>query len=364
MTRLKRIAHARVATAAVVSSAALGIAVVLPVSSGAEPSLDQLQSSLAQSQARARSLSGSVGHLEGLIGSLNAQIAFVHRREAAVRVQLANDRASLRRTTAELVRERHKLALLVARLHRAESILASQLVSNYEHTNPDLLSVLLSSNGFSQLVNQLNDLRRAEQEQKTEIRITRSARNQVRAATLRLSRLQATYRTMTLAATARARALAGMNSLLSSREAALQQARAAQQAALAAAQSRGQALQSQIAHVQAEQAAAQRAAQATPATPTFTGSSTTPSGSTPAPSGGWAIPAAIVMCESGGQNLPPNSAGASGYYQIIPGTWRQYGGTGPAAYLASKAEQDAVATRIWDSVGPSAWDCARILGIH
>jgi hypothetical protein len=68
------------------------------------------------------------------------------------------------------------------------------------------------------------------------------------------------------------------------------------------------------------------------------------------------------MCESGGQNLPPNSAGASGYYQIIPSTWRLYGGSGPAAYLTGKAEQDAVASRIWSSVGPSAWVCARILG--
>ena len=51
-------------------------------------------------------------------------------------------------------------------------------------------------------------------------------------------------------------------------------------------------------------------------------------------SGGWAIPYAIVLCESGGQNLPPNSAGASGYYQIIPSTWKLFGGTGPAAYLA------------------------------
>ena len=38
--------------------------------------------------------------------------------------------------------------------------------------------------------------------------------------------------------------------------------------------------------------------------------------------------------------MPPNRAGASGYYQIIPSTWRGFGGTGPAAYLASKAEQD------------------------
>jgi hypothetical protein len=175
-----------------------------------------------------------------------------------------------------------------------------------------------------------------------------------------LAGLQASYREQTLAATTRARALTGMNSLLSSREAALQTARAAQQTALAVAQSRGQALQSQIAQVQAEQAAAQRAAAPSPTAPTSSSPGAPPSA---VPSGGWAIPAPIVMCESGGQNLPPNSAGASGYYQIIPGWWWLYGGTGPAAYLTSKAEQDAVASRIWDGGrGASAWVCARILG--
>lgn len=77
-------------------------------------------------------------------------------------------------------------------------------------------------------------------------------------------------------------------------------------------------------------------------------------------SSGWAIPTYIVMCESHGQNLPPNGAGASGYYQIIPSTWAGYGGTRYAsqAYLASKAEQDIVARAIWNGGGASQWDCA------
>jgi hypothetical protein len=69
-----------------------------------------------------------------------------------------------------------------------------------------------------------------------------------------------------------------------------------------------------------------------------------------------------VNCESGGQNLPPNSAGASGYYQIISSTWRGAGGSGPAAYLASKAEQDRVAARLWNGgAGASNWDCNAIV---
>jgi hypothetical protein len=77
------------------------------------------------------------------------------------------------------------------------------------------------------------------------------------------------------------------------------------------------------------------------------------------PYGRWAIPGPIVMCESHGQNLPPNGAGASGYYQIIPSTWRSYGGAGYAAYLTAKPEQDTVASRIWaGGAGASQWTCA------
>lgn len=84
----------------------------------------------------------------------------------------------------------------------------------------------------------------------------------------------------------------------------------------------------------------------------------------PAPLGargsGFVIPGYIVQCESHGQNLPPNGAGASGYYQIIPTTWRGFGGLAyaPAAYLAPKWAQDRVAARIAAQAGLSQWDCA------
>ena len=75
---------------------------------------------------------------------------------------------------------------------------------------------------------------------------------------------------------------------------------------------------------------------------------------------GWAIPEYVVMCESKGQNLPPNSAGASGFYQIIVETWAAYGGRRFAseAWLASRAQQGVVARRIWTEAGASQWVCA------
>jgi muramidase (phage lysozyme) len=72
----------------------------------------------------------------------------------------------------------------------------------------------------------------------------------------------------------------------------------------------------------------------------------------------------VVQCESGGQNLPPNQASASGYYQFITATWKGMGGSTQHAYQASKAEQDRLAARLWDGGrGASNWDCSALVGI-
>lgn len=242
-------------------------------------------------------------------------------------------------------------------------LLSRQLVSAYESGSPDLVSVVLESDGFTQLLDRITYLRDAEHQQQRIIAITRMAKAQAAAAAARLAKLEAVDHRITEDATLRENALAGMNSLLQSRQTALQRAQAVQRAALSASQARGSHLQAEISQIEAQQAAAQQAAEQQAAQQSAVGSSGT--GPALGPSGGWAIPYAIVLCESGGQNLPPNSAGASGYYQIMPATWRLFGGTGPAAYLASKAEQDAVASRIWNGgAGASNWVCAGIVGIH
>jgi len=339
--------------AALVGMVALAL---LPASSPAQPSLGQLGAQLSAQQSRQQQLQSSLSSLSRLVSSLDAQITLVRSREDAVRAELERDRAALAQTQVDLVRERGLLARLKRQLAFARMLLARQLVSRYESDAPDLVSAVLESDGFSDLLDRVTFLRDAEHQQQQIISLTTTAKQRADSATQRLARLEQTQRRLTDDAALRARALAGMDSLLQGKQAALQQARAAQQAALQASRSRANQLQSQISQIQAQQAAAQRAAaQQSAAAP----------GPALGPSGGWAIPYAIVLCESGGQNLPPNSAGASGYYQIIPSTWAMYGGSGPAAYLTSKAEQDAVASRIYDGGrGVSNWDCAAIVGIH
>jgi hypothetical protein len=239
-------------------------------------------------------------------------------------------------------------------LERARRALANELVSQYERPQQSLVSVIITSKGFQQLLDQLEYLSAVKRQEQKVITTTRVARSHARTATARLTTLQHSDAMAAGDAQAQTSALAGMDALLNSRESALADARAAQSAALSASKARGAQLQAAIAIIQKQVQAAEQAER----TITYTG------GDGLGSSAGWAIPYAIVLCESGGQNLPPNSAGASGYYQIIPSTWREFGGNGPAAYLAPKSEQDAIATRIWNNgAGASNWACAAIVGI-
>ena len=373
----------RLLAVAAALSAATAIALLGP-DSGLQPqrasgaSLSQLGSELSAKQAqlnanqsKQQQLSSRLANLQSEIKNLSGQISLVQSREAEVQATLRVDRTKLQRARAALAEEQARAAQLRRELDQARHILAVELVQRYEQPQPNLVSVVLESNGFNQLLEQLQYLRNAQVQEQWAIRLARGAKAQAEAAAVRIGRLAGKDRQLAAAATVQANALQGMNQLLQSRQSALTDVRSAQQAALGATQARGAQLRAAIASVQAQQQAAERAAAAAAAAQAAAAQraanntqATTSSGAAAVPSGGWAIPAAIVACESGGQNLPPNSAGASGYYQILPSTWRLFGGTGPAAYLASKAEQDAVASRIWNGgAGASDWVCAGIVGI-
>ena len=58
---------------------------------------------------------------------------------------------------------------------------------------------------------------------------------------------------------------------------------------------------------------------------------------------GYAIPAYIVMCESGGSWSAYNSSGAAGIYQLMPGWGRPW----PVTNYAQAQEHHAIAAKLW-----------------
>jgi|GEM_PF-848103 len=65
----------------------------------------------------------------------------------------------------------------------------------------------------------------------------------------------------------------------------------------------------------------------------------------------------LAQCESSGNWSINTGNGFSGGLQFTPSTWKEYGGTqhAPAAYKASKAEQIAIAERVYIGQGAGAW---------
>jgi septal ring factor EnvC (AmiA/AmiB activator) len=334
---MSRTCKLSVAVAAVV---AIALALVVPALSGAQSEND-LRSRADRARARERGLSGDVARLGALVGKLDNDIAVIERRRAEVQAQLDADRIKLATLREQLRAERRRVVRLKARLREARGILSARLVELYQSQPPDIVTVIMKAHGFADLLEQSTYVNAVGHQDRKIIHIVRRARVDAAAAVVRLAHDEARQQQITTAIEARRNALVGISASLQGRRAAVAQARAARAALLAATRANRRSLEKRIATLEAARA---RAA------------------SVGGPGGPWAIPWPIVQCESGGQNLPPNFAGASGYYQIMPATWRLFGGSGPAAWKASKAEQDRVATRIWaGGSGAHNWVCAALV---
>jgi len=328
---------------AVVAAALLAVALALigPALSGAQSEGD-LRNRADQARAREQGLSGDVARLGRLVAKLDNDIAVIERRRAEVQAQLDADRAKLATLREELRAERRRVVRPRARLREARQILSARLVELYQTPQPDLVTVIMRARGFADLLEQSTYVKAVGHQDQRIIDIVKAARVDAAQAVRRLARDEARQEDITAAIEARRNALVGISASLQGRRAAVAQARAARAALLAATRAQRRSLEKRIASLEAARA---RAAMV------------------PGPGGPWAIPWPVVQCESGGQNLPPNSAGASGYYQMLPSTWKGLGGSTPAAYQASKAEQDRLAATLWaGGAGAHNWVCAGLVG--
>jgi peptidoglycan hydrolase CwlO-like protein len=322
---------------------ALLLSGVVVDATGADPGLGSLRSQAQRQRAREQSLAGGVARLGLAIGRLERQITTLQNRQADVQADLDADQAKLDRVQNALRAQRLRLVRLRARLAQARKVLADRLVELYKSPEPQLVTIVLASQSFSDLLERAAFLKRVQAQDTRIINRVRSARGEAHTAVVRLTGDEKRQGRLVAAVQSRRDALASMAGAARTRQSTLVRTRAVRASALAATRASRVSVERKIASLEA---AAARAAAASSA----------------GPGGPWAIPWAIVQCESGGQNLPPNSAGASGYYQILPATWKLYGGSGPAAWKASKAEQDRVAAKIWDGGrGRDAWVCAGLV---
>jgi peptidoglycan hydrolase CwlO-like protein len=322
----------------------LAACAALPVAASPQ-SESGLRSRIERTRERERALSGAIARLDQMLARTRREIAIVQGRLAEVEADLAVAEARLARTQARLESARRRLARLRLRLAEGRATLAEQLLASYKADEPDVVSLVLGAHDFADLIEQIEFVKRVEERNAEIIERVRVAREDTHRQATVLARLEAERRAAAEAVQRRRDALASMRDGLERREATLVRIRIARAHALAGTRTGRAAAERELRALIAERERAARLA-----------------AGGAGPGGPWAIPWPIVQCESGGQNLPPNGAGASGYYQMLPSTWRGLGGSTRHAYQAPKAEQDQLAARLWaGGAGARNWTCAGVL---
>jgi peptidoglycan hydrolase CwlO-like protein len=301
-----------------------------------------LRHHIDRQKGRERQLASAAARLGRLERATSHAVDVMAARLSEAQGDLAAWQARLARTQHELRVTRERLVRLRARLAESRRALATMLRQRYTADPPDVVTVVLDAKGFADVLERIEFLRRVQHSDTMIVDAVRRGRNDARHDERVLAALEPRQREQTAAVRSQRDALARMTAALQSRRAALVQARAARLAALSNTRASRRRAQRELSRLLAAQvrAAASRG-----------------------PGGPWAIPWPIVECESGGQNLPPNGATASGYYQMLDSTWHGLGGSTPHAYQASKAEQDRLAARLWSGgAGAHNWVCAALVG--
>jgi murein DD-endopeptidase MepM/ murein hydrolase activator NlpD len=217
--------------------------------------LEAKQAKLSKVRERKGVLTSTISRLDGRIERLTGEVAQLRREEAAVRARLAAKQVELDRAVGELDRGKRRLAAVRARLRRALVDLRERLVAIYETGTPDLLSIIVGSDDYDDLLSRAEYLNRIRGMDEAVVGRVRDLRNQVRETVERLRDAKRRIEAARNEIAAQERALAGARSAVQSRQAALVAARGSRVAALAKIRDHEQELDGSVAAIQAKIAA-------------------------------------------------------------------------------------------------------------
>jgi peptidoglycan hydrolase CwlO-like protein len=123
-----------------------------------------LQNRLSNTKAHERSLRSGIHSDSQRIAGYQGRIDDLRARQAALQQSLNEERAQLEQIQTELRTGRARLATLRYQLARDKRVLAAQLVAQYESPPPDIVSVVLQSTGFADLLERVDSMKRVVRE--------------------------------------------------------------------------------------------------------------------------------------------------------------------------------------------------------
>ncbi len=259
LASLKPMRKTRLAFAAPLAAAAVLVALpALSSTASAEDlysKLDAKQAKLDKIHERQGVLTSTITSYRNRIERLTSEVAALRTQEAAVRVRLDAKQAELDRAVAELDVGKRHLAVMRARLKRALVALRARLVAIYEAGSPDVLSVILGSGGYEDLVNRTEYLNRIQGMDEAIVGRVRTLRDQVKRTVARLRGAKKRIEAARDAIAAQEQALASARQAVQGRQSSLVAVRREREAALAKIDTHAERVEGAMAEIQAKIAA-------------------------------------------------------------------------------------------------------------
>ncbi|MEX0973640.1 MAG: peptidoglycan DD-metalloendopeptidase family protein [Solirubrobacterales bacterium] len=249
----------RLAPAAAV--AAVAAFVVLLLGGGAATAEDiyekqeAKEAKLSEVRERKGVLTTTISRFRDRIERLTDEVAVLRGQEAATEQRLAAKQAELNRAVDELEVAKKHLAVVRARLKRALISLRERLVAIYESGTPDILSVLVESGGYEELINRTEYLNRINGLDEAVVTRVRDLRDQIKSTVARLRSAKNRIESARDAIAAEEQALASARSAVQSHQAKLVSVRRQREAALATLSDHEHEIEGDLAALQADIAA-------------------------------------------------------------------------------------------------------------
>jgi peptidoglycan DL-endopeptidase CwlO len=241
-----------------VAAMPLALWLAVPVLSDGAPLQSKIESKkreIAEKKGRERVLTTTITGYTERINLLEGDITVLQARQLRIETDLANKRAELARVQDELRRERIRLVRLRARLAESRAALSDRLVELYKADEPDVVTVILESDGFADLLERAEFMQRVSQQDARIIDHVREAKEEAVAAEQRLDALEERLRKVAAAVARRAAEVDAIKDRLVERQQEFQGARAVKANALANTRAHRHDLEGDLRALEKEQAA-------------------------------------------------------------------------------------------------------------
>jgi murein DD-endopeptidase MepM/ murein hydrolase activator NlpD len=214
--------------------------------------LEEKQDELAEVREREGVLTTTLARYGERIARLEGEVAGLREREAAAEARLATTQAELERAVSDLRDARERLAILRKHLKRALVVLRERLVAIYQSGTTDTLSVILSADGYEELIGRSEYLQQIQEGDEAIVDRVRGLRDQARRTVRRLREAKRRLEAARDAIAAEERRLASARTAVEGRQAELLAARGARATALAGIRSHERELHGDLSDLQSQ----------------------------------------------------------------------------------------------------------------